>query len=241
MLRRLLQGAVAHLPKGVQFELRRANFARQIRRGSFIPDHPEMGEIARYVRAGDWVIDVGANVGHYTCQMARCVAPTGRVLAFEPIPVSFALLAANMRASEATNVTLFNVALSSSVAILSMTVPSYENSPLNNYYQAHISSAGEYRILCFPLDAIPIPGVVRLVKIDAEGHDLQVLLGMESLLQRDRPFLIVEGSRTGPVARWLVERGYSIRNAIGSPNIIAEPLDRLETQCRPTPQDSTAI
>ncbi len=131
----------------------------------------------------------------------------------------FALLAANMRASEATNVTLFNVALSSSVAILSMTVPSYENSPLNNYYyQAHISSAGEYRGLCFPLAAIPIPGVVR-----------------------NRPFLMVEGSRTGPVARWLVERGYSIRNAIGSPNIIAEPLDRLETQCRPTPQDSTAI
>jgi FkbM family methyltransferase len=241
MLRRLLQGAVAHLPKSVQFELRRANSARQIRCGSFIPDHPEMGEIARHVRAGDWAIDVGANVGHYTCQMAGCVAPTGRVLAFEPIPVSFALLAANMRATEATNVTLFNVALSSSVAILSMTVPSYENSPLNNYYQAHISSAGEYRILCFPLDVIPIPGVVRLVKIDAEGHDLQVLLGMESLLQRDRPFLIVEGSRTGPVARWLVERGYSIRNTIGSPNIIAEPLDRLETRCRPTPRDSTAI
>jgi len=141
-------------------------------------------------------------------------------------------------------VTLFNVAVSSSVAIVSMTVPSYENSPLNNYYQANISSAGEYRIPCFPLNVIPIPGVMRLVRIDAEGLDLQVLLGMGSLLQRDRAFLIVAGSRTTPLARCLVERGYSILNsilnAIGSPNIIAEPLDRLEPQCRPTPQDSTA-
>jgi FkbM family methyltransferase len=226
MLRNWLQAGAAHLPKAVQFELRRANFARQIRKGCFVPDHPEMTEIARQVRAGDWVIDVGANVGHYTCHMARYVAPTGRVLAFEPVPVSFALLTANVRAAGAANVTLFNVALSSSAAMLSMAVPSYESSELDNYYQAHISSAGEYQVLSLPLDVIPIPGLVRLVKIDAEGHDLQVLMGMESLLRRDRPFLIVEASRTGPVAEWLADRGYSIRKAIGSPNIIAEPLDR---------------
>jgi FkbM family methyltransferase len=227
MLRRLLRAAVARLPTGVQFELRRANFSRQIRHGSFVPNEPEIAEITRYVRAGDWVIDVGANVGHYTCHMGRCVGPTGRVLAFEPVPVSFALLAANVRASEVANVTLFNVALSSSAAILNMAIPSYGDSRLNNFYQAHISSAGEYRVLCLPLDVIPMPGSVRLVKIDAEGHDLQVLVGMESLLQRDRPLLIVEASRTGPVAGWLRERGYSIRKAIGSPNIVAEPLDRF--------------
>jgi FkbM family methyltransferase len=226
MFRRLLQGVVAHLPKGTQFELRRANFLRQIRRGSFVPDEPEMAEITRHVRAGDLVIDVGANVGHYTCHMSKCVGPSGRVLAFEPIPVSFALLAANVCASGASNVTLFNVALSSSAAVLSMTVPPYEHSQLKNYYQARISSEGEYPVLCLPLDAIPIPGSARLVKIDAEGHDLQVLMGMKSLLQRDRPVLIVEASRTGLIASWLSERGYSIRKAGGSCNIVAEPLGR---------------
>jgi len=233
MLHRLLRAAAARLPTGVQFELRRANFSWQIRRGSFVPDQPEMAEITRHVRAGDWVIDVGANVGHYTCHMARCVGPTGRVLAFEPVPVSFALLAANMRVAEAANVTLFNVGLSSTTGILSMAIPSYENSRLDNYYQAHISSGGAHRVLCLPLDVIPIPGLVRLVKIDAEGHDLQVLLGMELLLQRDRPVLIVEAPPTGHVASWLSERGYSICKAVGSPNIVAEPLERsLESTIR---------
>jgi FkbM family methyltransferase len=123
-------------------------------------------------------------------------------------------------------VTLFNVALSSSAAVLSMTIPPYEHTHLNNYYQARISSEGEYPVLCLPLDAIPIPRSARLVKIDAEGHDLQVLLGMESLLLRDRPLLIVEASRTGPIASWLSERGYLIRKAGNSPNIVAEPLGR---------------
>lgn len=225
MLSGLLQAALARLPKGVQYELRRANFHQQIRRGRFVPDVPEMTEIRRNLRAGDWAIDVGANVGHYTCQMAGCVGPSGRVMAFEPIPISFALLAANVRAAEAANVTLFNVALSSSAGILSMTVPWYKNSRLNNYYQAHISSVGEYRVLCLPLDMIPILGSVRLVKIDAEGHDFQVLQGMESLLQRNRPLLIVEGWQSGPIASWLRERGYSVRQITNSANIIAAPLE----------------
>jgi FkbM family methyltransferase len=227
MRHRLLHAAIARLPHGVQFELRRANFSRQIRRGSFVPDEPEIAEITRYARAGDWAIDVGANVGHYACHMARCVGPSGRVLAFEPVPVTFALLAANVRASGAANVTLFNVALSSSAAVLRMAVPPYEHTRVNNYYQAHISQAGEYPVLCLPLDAIPMPGPVRLVKIDAEGHDLQVLQGMEGLLRRDRPALIVEASRTGPVAAWLSERSYAIRKAVGPFNIVAEARERL--------------
>ena len=64
MLQRFLRAAVAHLPPGVQFELRRANFSQQIRRGRFVPHEPEMAEITRHVRAGDWVINLGANVGH---------------------------------------------------------------------------------------------------------------------------------------------------------------------------------
>jgi FkbM family methyltransferase len=224
MLGRLWRAAAARLPSGLRFELRRANFSRQIHRGSFRSPEPEALEITRHLRAGDWAIDVGANVGHYTCQMAGCVGASGRVLAFEPIGLSFALLTANVRAAGLLNVTLFNIALSSRASLSRMTVPSYEHTRLDNYYRAHIAPDGEYPVLCLPLDAIPIPGSVRLVKIDAEGHDLQVLLGMESLLQRDRPRLIVEGSSGGTVASWLTERGYAVRAAAGSSNIVATPL-----------------
>ena len=218
-----LAPALSCLPAGIQFELRRLNFSRQIRAGSFLPEEPEVAEVGEHLRAGDWVIDVGANVGHYTCYMAKCVGASGRVLAFEPVPTSFALLAANVRAAGVRNVTLFNVALSSTTATASMTVPEYEHSRLSNYYQARISGGGEYPVLCIALDSISIPRPVRLVKIDAEGHDLQVLQGMESLLRRDHPLLIVEGSLSGPVAGWLGERGYLLRKSPGSPNIVGEP------------------
>jgi FkbM family methyltransferase len=224
MLHRLLQAALGRLPANVQFELRRANYSRQIRRGSFVRQDPEILEIARHVSAGDWVVDVGANIGRYTCYMAQCVGTGGRVLAFEPVDVSFTLLAGNVRAAGLRNVSLFNVALSSTPGISGMTVPPYEQSKLANYYRAHIAARGERPVLCLPLDAIPIPQAVRLVKIDAEGHDLHVLMGMESLLHRDRPVLIVEGWSQDAAASWLGERGYSIRAVAGSENIVAMPL-----------------
>jgi FkbM family methyltransferase len=227
MPRRFLYDTIARLPTAVQLELRRAKCLWKIYRGSFIPDEPEIAEITRHVRAGDWVIDIGANIGYYTCHMARCVGTSGRVLAFEPIAATFALLAANVRAAGASNVTLFNVALSSSAAVMNMAIPVYEHTQVKNYYQARISSEGECSVLCLPLDSIPVPGLVRLIKIDAEGHDLQVLMGMKSLLQRDRPLLIVEAVSTEAIAQWLRERGYLVRSAAGSPNIIAEPLERL--------------
>lgn len=230
MLFRLWQAVLARLPPAVQFELRRANYLRQVRRGSFVGDDPEVREITRHIGAGDWVVDVGANVGRHTCHMARRVGVGGRVLAFEPMEVSFALLAANVRAAGLRNVTLFNVALSSSPGIVDMTVPTYERARLGNYYRAHIAAGGEYPVLCLPLDAIPIPRTVRLVKIDAEGHDLQVLMGMKRLLQKDRPVLVVEGWPSSAAAEWLVEQGYSVRALADSANIVAVPVSSSQVR-----------
>ncbi|HKD53573.1 MAG TPA: FkbM family methyltransferase [Steroidobacteraceae bacterium] len=232
MFSKLWSAGLARLPPAAQFELRRANYLRQIRRGRFVRDDPEVREITHHVGAGDWVVDVGANVGRHTFHMAQRVGVSGRVLAFEPVSVSFTLLAANVRGAGLRNVTLFNVALSSGPGISAMTVPTYQRARLRNYYRAHLEPGGEYPVLCLPLDAIPIPCRVRLVKIDAEGHDLQVLMGMKSLLHRDRPILVVEGWPGGAAAAWLKEQGYSVRAVGDSPNIVATsafaPQGRLQ-------------
>ena len=75
--------------------------------------------------------------------------------------------------------------------------------------------------IVFPnLDSLPIPQSVRLIKIDAEGHDLQVLQGAQRLTKRDGPIVIVEGWESGAVAKWRSERQYSIQKRMGSPNIV---------------------
>ena len=55
-----------------------------------------------------------------------------------------------------------------------MTVRSYEHSRLANFYQAGITTYGDYPVRVCLWMRFPSPDAVRLVKIDAQGHDQQV-------------------------------------------------------------------
>src|SRR5690242_12400010 len=108
----LLKRIASSLPKRTQQELKRANFRRQIHAKKFLTSEPEFIRLGTWINPGDWVWDIGANVGHYTIRMAELAGHHGRVFAFEPVPETFELLAANVAAAEAHNVSLFNVAVS---------------------------------------------------------------------------------------------------------------------------------
>lgn len=223
MMRKIAKQVAARLPSDLQQELKRLRFRRLIRKGTFVPNEAEMRVISEAVRPGAWLIDVGANIGHYTCHMAACAGPTGRVLAFEPLLDAFALLTANVQAARLNNVTLINAAASSAVSEVHMDVPKFDTG-LENLYRARITQGGKYSVLCFPLDSIPLVHPVSLIKVDAEGHDLQVLQGAEKLISKAQPVLIVEAPDDGDIAAWITARGYTISKAHPkSPNIVARP------------------
>ncbi len=50
----------------------------------------------RLVKAGDVVLDIGANIGAHTLHLTRLVGPQGRVVAFEPSDVAFRKLTTNL-------------------------------------------------------------------------------------------------------------------------------------------------
>jgi len=168
---------------------------------------------------GDWVLDVGANIGHYTIRFSELVGASGRVIAFEPVPDTFEILSSNVSVSGALNVSLVNAAASDSTRIAGVEIPMLD-SGLANFYMAHLSSApANLTVLCISVDALAIENKVRLVKIDAEGHDFVVLKGMEKLLRRHQPILFVEES-TENVVDFLKEIGYSMQKLPNSPNSV---------------------
>lgn len=214
----LLKRLAAHLPAGAQHELRRIFFRSQIRRRSFFTDEKEYALLDRFLRPGDWALDIGANVGHYTMRMAELVGRTGRVIAVEPVPDTFALLAENVRHSGHANVSLLNCAASERTATVGMEIPRWCDG-LENYYQAHIiTGTAGLTILALSIDALSLPRV-RLVKIDAEGHELPVLRGMRQLVERCAPILIVETSADETI-RLLESWAYTVERLPGSSNVL---------------------
>lgn len=218
----LAKVAAARFPRHWQQTLKRLYFGRQIRRGRFRTGEPEFDLLPRFLAPGDWAIDVGANVGHYTMRLSELVADGGRVIAIEPVPETFEILAANVANLPVQNVTVLNVAASDQTCLADMVIPRYRDGRLN-YYQAQLSPrASGLQVLCLPLDALALPKRVRLIKIDAEGHELSVLRGVSKVLERDRPVLIVEGS-SAPVAQLLQGFGYEHEQLPGSPNLVFMP------------------
>jgi len=70
-----------------------------------------MQTIKDVVQPGWTAVDVGANIGYSTLLLASCVAPNGRVLAFEPLAQNFTMLQENIALNHHANIRAENVAL----------------------------------------------------------------------------------------------------------------------------------
>ena len=220
----VLKKIAARLPLRIQQELKRIYFAYQIRRNRFFTDEKEFAIVDRLVSPGDWVLDIGANIGQYTKRFSDLVGDSGRVIAFEPVPDTFELLTANAQRFRQKNVTLFNAAASDQCVALGMAIPTL-SSGLSNYYAAHLTpTANGLTVLTFPIGNVQFPHSIRLAKIDAEGHELAVLRGMENLLRRDQPTLIVE-TFAADVEKFLLDFGYRVKQIPGSSNKIFSTTD----------------
>lgn len=207
------------LPFSWQHEMRRFFFHRQIRRRTFFTDEKEYALLDTFLQPGDWVLDLGANVGHYTKRMSDLVGQSGRVVAVEPMPDTFALLAANARLFDNANVSLLNVAVSDKVATVGIELPRFAQG-LPNYYQARVTSApSKFAVMTLPVDALDLPAKVRLAKIDVEGHEFPVLQGMRRLIERDHPVLIVETGAQETIDL-LHSLGYASERLPGSSNLL---------------------
>ena len=119
--------------------------------------------------------------------------------------------------------TLFNAGGSDTSRIALVAIPRSKNGLLN-YYRARVTEekfSQDYIVksFCFPLDLFNLAGPIRLVKIDVEGHEINVLRGMQILIARDRPLLIVESNSSG-VSEWLSLLDYRKKHLSGSPNVI---------------------
>jgi FkbM family methyltransferase len=152
----------------------------------------ELDVLLQLVRPGDTVVDAGANVGTHAVAFARAAGGSGRVLAFEPQPRVFELLERNVRANGYDNVSVYRFALGSERTARHVL-------PLD--YAAHVNvgavslvarpDAGSSGVDVVPLDSLELD-TVRLIKIDVEGMECEVLRGAARTLRRCRPFVSVE-------------------------------------------------
>ena len=143
------------------------------------------------IAPGSRVIDVGANIGVYALPWAAANASV-TVHAFEPNPTVRARLARNVALNRlGARVRLHLEALSDRAGTATL----YGSDDLSSLNQGvHAGTAASVEVPLARLDDV-VGGEgpsISLVKIDVQGHELEVLRGADALLSRDRPALILE-------------------------------------------------
>ncbi|MEQ9407211.1 MAG: FkbM family methyltransferase [Fuerstiella sp.] len=146
------------------------------------------------VRPGDVVLDVGANIGLVSLLLARLVGPTGRVHAFEPQPRLARMLAASLQKNGFQNTTLHEIALGDSVGKLQMHVPGHNAGAATLVNDRIRSDSGSLYVDVRTLDdvlAADQNSRIRLMKIDVEGYESQVIKGAQSIMRERRPEAVI--------------------------------------------------
>jgi FkbM family methyltransferase len=174
-----------------------------------------------YLEPGMHAVDIGANFGVYTLAMARAVGAQGSVQAFEPTPDTAALLRASLEDNGARQVRVHELAVSDRAG----------SARLGLHAQPELNSLGEaadsIQVQTVSLDELASQQhwpAIDFVKIDAEGHEPQVVAGGARLFREQSPLVMFEieaGERIDlAAAERFSELGYQLYYLLPGPMML---------------------
>jgi FkbM family methyltransferase len=179
--------------------------------------------LQQQVKAGTQIIDIGAHIGLFSACSSQLAGPTGKIICFEPTPGTYSILKETLRLNHCDNVTAMQAAVSekegSATFYVSSTAGCNSNSLIKNQWGGNPVG--------YDVKLVTIDGVVTennfkpsLIKIDAEGAELDVLKGGVQTFKEYKPVLILglhpdfikqKGDSLGSIWDLLVSVPYQIK------------------------------
>jgi hypothetical protein len=162
----------------------------------------EISMMRNFVKEGDVVIDVGANIGDLTLPLSRMVGDAGRVYAVESHPETFNVLCANLALNGVRNTMPMNVFIATSDAA----------DTSGGAWGAHAYTGDVWKPRFVALDSLELPAC-HLIKVDVDGKELEVLRSGEMQIERHRPVIYFENDvkeASSDLLRFVMGLGYDM-------------------------------
>ena len=186
--------------------------------------------LPQLVKQGDKVIDIGANLGYYTCPLADLVGEGGRVYAVEPVPVIFSVLKRNV--GKRRNVELLNYALGEECRTIEMANDSVASAGYfgtgRNFVSEGELSKDAVRFTAQMQRGSELFGAMEqidFIKCDIEGYERVVLPELRPLIEKFHPTVLVEtdGESRQQMIKMFSELGYSAYMLVGGKEVTLDP------------------
>lgn len=194
-----------------------------------------LGLAAEFVRRGNVVWDIGANLGLFAFASAHLCGSRGRVIAVEPYSTFATLLRRSTRVQPATSgeVVVIQAAVADSLGLRQFCVAGRSGSAnfLRGYGSSQAGGVAEEQLMVtvtldWLAERMPLPDVL---KIDIEGAEEEIFSRGTALLTGKRPVLLCEVSANASSAVTAVLRKHDYRIFDGQVNA----QDRKELRIAP--------
>lgn len=170
-------------------------------------------ELKAKLKEGTIFVDLGANIGFFSILGSRLVGHSGRVIAIEMLPETFARLKRHIKLNRAGNISALQCAVSDSEHQVTATVPQ------GKFGQASISRNPRDGATCQiivrtrPLDDLlaEFEGKIELIKMDLEGAEVSALRGGSQTLARTSAVIFETLGEATEEFKILADAGFSIR------------------------------
>ncbi|EDP64095.1 methyltransferase [alpha proteobacterium BAL199] len=156
----------------------------------------ELSFLLRLLNPGDVAVDVGAHIGTFTIPFAKKVGPLGAVIALEAQRLVFQNLVANVVINRLSNVRAHHVVCGRESYFVELVENTGDETSNSGEYRVKPSARHQrnwYFTRAEPLDALlsRLPKL-KLIKIDVEGFEQEVLAGAQHTLRHLRPIIHCE-------------------------------------------------
>jgi|TARA_Y200000002_G_scaffold377239_1_gene382494 FkbM family methyltransferase len=174
---------------------------RRLERSIKNKDENEIDLLKRFIKPGTDSIDVGVYRGVYSYEMSKY---SKKVHSFEPNPLIFKYINKNLK-KISSNIDLYNFALSNENKVSNLRIPirnkkidkeNYEEHYLMGRATVHelnnFQDYEKFEITLKKIDDFNFDNEISFMKIDVEGHEMEVIEGGKLFIKKNKPVLLVE-------------------------------------------------
>lgn len=156
-------------------------------------------KLSKHIDYGGVVFDIGANIGDWTICLSKIVGQSGKVVSFEPNQETASIL--KQRTRRVSNVEVLTLGLSDREEQLELLIPKEISCPPNAAIAQTANHLNKENLMesvlvqVEKLDQVMIDRNIQnvnFVKIDVEGHELNVLKGFYNGLKQIKPIIFIE-------------------------------------------------
>jgi len=201
------------------------------------------------LQPGDTFIDIGGHVGFFSMLAAGLVGPTGRVYVFEPERANYAHLLTHIALNKFHHVFPFQWAVGHRTAVVDF-FTNFDNDgghalwepgrhPFNQKSRQQVSKESVFLVNLDDIFGSAQPGFAKLIKIDTEGNEANILRGARNFLSRAQvPAVIAEinqfglaqlGSSEQELRTLMTDLGYTTYALLGDLPVRLAPHESIQT------------